>query len=63
MTNYVDDFQFMVVQVTFCLIEVSSDFSYQDDDDQTNGEVCVVEIIFANKKVAGTIIILFSYYY
>ena len=62
MTNYVDDFQFMVVQVTFCLIEVSSDFSYQDDDDQTNG-VCVVEIIFANKKVAGTIIILFSYYY
>jgi hypothetical protein len=32
MTKYDDDFQFMVVQVTFCLIAVSSGFSHQDDD-------------------------------
>ena len=52
MTNYVDDFQFMVVQVTFCLIQVSSDFSHQDDD-QTNGEICVVEIIEHGKIMAA----------
>ena len=52
MTNYDDDdFQFMVVQVTF-FFQVSSDFSHQDDD-QTNGEICVVEIIEHGKIMAA----------
>jgi hypothetical protein len=54
MTNYDDDFQFMVVQVTFCLIAVSSGFSHQDDDQiKSNSKWLSISFLIVSNRGFG----------